>query len=409
MNPGLDGRELREAFDSKEYQVMIVANKFLTGFDQPKLCAMYVDKTLSGVEGVQTLSRLNRTYKKGGTEKDMTFILDFMNKAEDIKAAFDPFYKATVLSDNSDPNDIFAIKNRLIDFRIFTLAEVEEFATVYYEEQAKVLNKRQKEISQEKISSLCSRAANDYRSRHKNVSERIRAAQEQVSQAKQSGNEVFLKEATQLFNSAKDSLKELESFKSDVTHYIEFYDFMCNIVDYESEELEKLYIYLKHLKEYLKSIVSDDKVILTGLSLSHYKIHNRRQHQIQLNESKLTPDKPGGGSAPDKRKEFISKIIQALNDMFEGEFSGEEAKNFGETVMPNVMKNADVQTQIQAGNTEEQIMMGDYPKVFSEAVMGTINTHKNLAASLLGDDKKMAEFARLMLKVFISDTDKGAA
>lgn len=109
------------------------------------------------------------------------------------------------------------------------------------------------------------------------------------------------------------------------------------------------------------------------------------------------------------QKEYISKIIQALNDLFEGEFSAEEAKNFGESVMPNVMKNADVETQIRAGNTEEQIMMGDYPKVFGDAVLGTINTHKNLATSLLADENKMNNFARLMLRLFMRDSDKGAA
>lgn len=85
---------------------MLVANKFLTGFDQPKLCAMYIDKKLSGVDCVQALSRMNRIYPN----KDQTFILDFVNKTEEIIEAFSPFYKVTTLSDNSDPNDIFPIK-----------------------------------------------------------------------------------------------------------------------------------------------------------------------------------------------------------------------------------------------------------------------------------------------------------
>ena len=100
MNPNLKGREMRKAFDTNEYQVMLVANKFQTGFDQPKLCAMYVDKKLGGVDCVQTLSRLNRTY----VGKDQTFVLDFYNDVEDIKEAFEPYYNTTAIEDVTDPN-----------------------------------------------------------------------------------------------------------------------------------------------------------------------------------------------------------------------------------------------------------------------------------------------------------------
>ena len=105
MNPNLKGRELRKAFDSDDYQVMIVANKFQTGFDQPKLCAMYVDKKLGGVECVQTLSRLNRTYPT--KEETGTFVLDFFNDSEDILASFQPYYQTAELADVSDPDLIF--------------------------------------------------------------------------------------------------------------------------------------------------------------------------------------------------------------------------------------------------------------------------------------------------------------
>ncbi|MDN5680963.1 MAG: DEAD/DEAH box helicase family protein, partial [Ewingella sp.] len=101
MNPGLKGREMRKAFDSDDYQVMLVANKFQTGFDQPKLCAMYVDKALGGVECVQTLSRLNRTYP--GKAESGTFVLDFYNEPEDILDAFQPYYQTAELTDVSDP------------------------------------------------------------------------------------------------------------------------------------------------------------------------------------------------------------------------------------------------------------------------------------------------------------------
>ncbi|HEX8614158.1 MAG TPA: type I restriction endonuclease, partial [Telluria sp.] len=109
MNPGLKGREMRRAFNTRDYRVMIVANKFQTGFDQPKLVAMYLDKKISGVEAVQTLSRLNRTYPG----KDKTFVVDFANEAKEILAAFKTFYRDAQMADVQDPNIVYDIKQRL--------------------------------------------------------------------------------------------------------------------------------------------------------------------------------------------------------------------------------------------------------------------------------------------------------
>ncbi|WP_422595436.1 type I restriction enzyme subunit R domain-containing protein [Pseudomonas sp.] len=111
MNPNLKGRDMRKAFDSDDYQVMIVANKFQTGFDQPKLCAMYVDKKLGGVECVQTLSRLNRTYP--GKAEVGTFILDFFNEPQEILDSFQPYFQTAELADVSNPDLIFDLFEKL--------------------------------------------------------------------------------------------------------------------------------------------------------------------------------------------------------------------------------------------------------------------------------------------------------
>ena len=111
------------------YQVLIVAEKYQTGFDQPKLCAMYVDKDLSGLQAVQTLSRLNRTYKS----KENTFILDFKNEIEDIRQAFKPYYESTQLEDTSDPNHIYTLESSLMNFDYLNRDEIEEYAKVYFQ------------------------------------------------------------------------------------------------------------------------------------------------------------------------------------------------------------------------------------------------------------------------------------
>lgn len=127
MNPGLKGRDLRDAFATDEYRVMLVANKFQTGFDQPLLVAMYVDKRLSGVAAVQTLSRLNRT----APGKDQTFVLDFANASEDIVEAFEPYYDATTLADVTDPNIVHQTVNKLDAAGIYQESEVNGLVVDY--------------------------------------------------------------------------------------------------------------------------------------------------------------------------------------------------------------------------------------------------------------------------------------
>src|SRR5690606_24081919 len=131
LNAGLNGRDLAKAFDTQDFNVMIAANKYQTGFDQPKLCAMYVDKTLDGVDCVQALSRLNRIFP--GKE---TFILDFFNDAQDILDAFLPYYTKAELADVTDPQTIYDLQKKLDAEGIYHWTEVEAFAAAFFDPKA---------------------------------------------------------------------------------------------------------------------------------------------------------------------------------------------------------------------------------------------------------------------------------
>ncbi len=155
MNPNLKGRDLRNAFDSKDYQVMIVANKFQTGFDQPKLCAMYVDKKLGGVECVQTLSRMNRIYP--GKAESGTFVLDFFNDPEEILASFREYYKTAELADVSDLNLVFDLFDKLGAAGIFLWTEVDQFCEAFL----------QKSKSNAAIGNICKPAVERWKNRYK--------------------------------------------------------------------------------------------------------------------------------------------------------------------------------------------------------------------------------------------------
>lgn len=128
---GFPESQTAEKFDSDDYRILVVANKYLTGFDQPKLCAMYVDKPLAGVLAVQALSRLNRSAPALGKLSEDLFILDFYNTKDDIKEAFDPFYTSTTLSEATDVNILHELKNTLLGIGVFDMEEVEQFINLY--------------------------------------------------------------------------------------------------------------------------------------------------------------------------------------------------------------------------------------------------------------------------------------
>ena len=130
---GFASKDISEKFDSDEYRILVVANKFLTGFDQPKLTSMYVDKKLQGVLAVQALSRLNRSADKLGKKTEDLFVLDFFNKVEDIKTSFDPFYTATTLSEATDVNVLHELKDSLDDIGVYEWQEVENFCQKYFD------------------------------------------------------------------------------------------------------------------------------------------------------------------------------------------------------------------------------------------------------------------------------------
>ncbi len=113
MNPGLKGRDIRDAFALPDYHILLVANKFQTGFDQPLLCGMYIDRRLAGIQAVQTLSRLNRAYESDGVVKNTTYVLDFVNSSDDILKAFRTYHETATLEATTDPNLVFDLRAKL--------------------------------------------------------------------------------------------------------------------------------------------------------------------------------------------------------------------------------------------------------------------------------------------------------
>ncbi|MDC0003018.1 DEAD/DEAH box helicase family protein [Porticoccaceae bacterium] len=393
MNPGLKGRDMRKAFDSSDYQVMIVANKFQTGFDQPKLCAMYVDKKLGGVECVQTLSRLNRTFP--GKAATGTFILDFFNEPEEILASFQPYYRTAELADVTDPDVIFDLFDKLRAASIFQWQEVEQFCEAFFV----------KSRSSAAIANICKPAVERWTKRYKLAVESYQQARIIVAESKKSGNPVLIGNAETTFKDCKRAKDELDIFKKDLGSFVRFYEFMSQIVDYDDKDLEKLSLFARNLSPMLReSNIDEEDIDLNNVELSHYRLTMLRQQDLKLKESpgeyELDPGDGVGGAKPkDKQEEFLSQIIQRLNELFiTDDLSEGDLVNYANTISDKVRENGLVMDQI-ANNTAEQALLGDFHKAVDEAIMDSGDAHNNQMMQLLSDPNKAKGFARLVFEL----------
>ena len=388
MNPGLKGRDMRKAFDSDEYQVMLAANKFQTGFDQPKLCAMYVDKKLHGVDAVQTLSRLNRIYPG----KEVVFILDFYNDAEEIKESFEPYYKTATLTDVSDPNMIFELQMKLDANDIYTHNEVEQFAEAYFSPRG----------TQEAMSAAVKPAADRYKGRYKRALEALKSANTALDYAKEDKDKSGIHNAELDIKRAKEDKDALELFKKDLGTFIRMYEFLSQIVNYEDSDLEKLSVYARGLLPNLKSVDINPPIDISSVEMTHYSLRNKHQYNIDLSGGNIDPSGGGQGMVKDPATETIEHIVEAMNDLFAGELTDDDKLNYARAIKDKVMENGKVVEQIKT-NSKKQAMMGDFPIAMTDAIIGSMDAHKNMATQVLSEEKVRDGFARLLLDMIYRD------
>ncbi|MGZ8257762.1 MAG: type I restriction endonuclease subunit R [Methylotenera sp.] len=389
MNPKLKGRDMRKAFDSDDYQVMIVANKFQTGFDQPKLCAMYVDKKLGGVECVQTLSRLNRTFP--GKAETGTFVLDFFNEPEEIVTAFQPYFQTAALEDVSDPDLIFDLYDKLRAVGVFQWQEVEQFCDAFF-----VKNK-----SNAAIANICKPAVERWQKRYKSAVEAFKQAKEIFERTKKTADAVLIANAENSFKDCKQEKDALEIFKKDLGTFVRFYEFMSQIVDYDNKDLEKLSLFARNLRPMLReSLLDDDDIDLGNVVLSHYRLSAIRQQDLKLNQDETTYLVPGNeagtAKAKDKKEELLSQIVARLNELFiMDKLTDKDLISYAYSVRDKLSENTAVMMQI-AKNTPEQAMLGDFPKALDDAILDSSEAHQEQMMQLLSDPAKSRQFARVI-------------
>jgi len=400
MNLNLKGREMRKAFDSDDFQVMIVANKFQTGFDQPKLCAMYVDKKLGGVECVQTLSRLNRIYP--GKAESGTFVLDFFNDPQDILDAFQPYYQTAELADVSNPDIVYDLAEKLKAARIFLMTEVEQFVDAFYS----------KNKSNAALANICKPAMQRWQQSYTKAINDYDVTKNRLEITKRTGEPVLIANAENEFAEAKKARDALEIFKKDLGSFTRFYEFMSQIVEYDDKELEKISLFARNLRPLLREQAADEDVIdLSNVAMSHYRLSKIRQQDIQLKanstEHKLEPANDLGTAKPkNKNEEFLSVILQRVNEVFiTDKLTDQDMINYVYTVADKMSENTKMMKQIQ-NNTREQAMLGEFDSALDDAVLDSNTAHNEQTMQLMSDPAKMRQFANIIYDVLASKENK---
>lgn len=389
LNAGLNGRDLADAFDTQDFNVMIAANKYQTGFDQPKLCAMYVDKKLQGVDCVQTLSRLNRTFPA-----KQTFILDFFNTPQDILDAFLPYYTKAELSDVTDPQIIYDLQKKLDAEGIYHWREVEAFALAFFDPKA----------SASKLSYYCTPAKERFAKRYAFSVESRQQALDFKRTAEANGDSAGLKKAEHALKEAGEQIDQLDLFRKNLQSFVRLYEFLSQIVPYEDRELEQLCVYAKHLHPLLRvDRLQQEDVDVGELQLSHYRLSKRAEHQLRLSEGEgeytLKPSSDVGSGMPhDPEKKRLSEIINALNDIFGAEVSDEDQLQFLTGIAQRISRQDDVMAQVN-NHSVDQVMHGLFPKRVLDTVLDAMTDHEKLSLEVLDNETKSRAFALVILKM----------
>ena len=277
MNDGLSESELPETFERDDYRVLLVAEKYQTGFDQPLLQTMYVVKRLAGVQAVQTLSRLNRM----APGKARTFVLDFANEEDDIYKAFKPYYEATPIGENADPHRLSELQHKLLEWAIFAPDDVNAFAEVWY--------RRKRDHS-----------ATDHRVMNS-----------------------VLDSVVQRFLDREEA--EQEEFRGQLTAYRNLYAFLSQIIPYQDSDLEKLYTFVRNLISKLPppgdghAFALDDEI-----ALRFFRLQQMTEGSINLSNGETDPLKGptdvGTARSPDEDV-ALSSLVEKLNERFGTDFT----------------------------------------------------------------------------------------
>lgn len=338
---GIKETQLKKEFHDN-FDVLIVAEKYQTGFDEPLLHTMFVDKKLNNVKAVQTLSRLNRTTRG----KEDTFVLDFVNTQEEIKNAFQPYYEATVLEGETDPNVIYNLKRQLDDFHIYQESEVEAFAKKFYQKTTPTLDV---------LSPI-------------------------------------LKPALERYEVLED--KKKDEFKSLIHSFNRIYSFVIQVARMFDKDMQKLYVYTKFLSKVLPKDNIEKVNLNDALVLEYYKLQKTAEGNITLDQTEgvIPPVDGAGGSGRQKEKDPLSEIIEKFNKKFGTEFT--EQDKVLEQLKLDIMKDEKMANCAKTG--DKTAFEALYEKQFVDIAMNRYEQNDNFFKALFENPDRLKYVKELL-------------
>ena len=363
LNPTLKG-DIREAFAKPEFHLLLVANKFQTGFDQPLLCGMYVDKLLGGIQAVQTLSRLNRAHPG----KDTTYILDFVNDPAEVLKAFQTYYETATLEATTDPHLIYDLRAKLDASGHYDSFEVDRVAKLETDPAG----------TQAQLSAAIAPVAD-------RLLKRYRSAQQAKAAAEATKDDAGAK-------SAKETLDALTLFKGDLGAYVRLYAFLSQMFDYGNTAIEKRFIFYKRLLPLLEFGRERETVDLSKVVLTHHTLRGGKANPLYLAAGgglSLPPtDAVGSGHVQEKERAYLAEIIEKVNGLFEGRLTDEDQLVYVNGVLKGKLLENSTLAQQAASNSKEQFANSpDLKDALLHAIMDALDAHTTMSSQALGSER----------------------
>jgi type I restriction enzyme R subunit len=343
---GFPSAKIPDEFEKNNYRFLLVANKFQTGFDQPLLHTMFVDKKLGGVNAVQTLSRLNRSHP---LKKD-TFVLDFANSVEEVEKSFKPYFESTILGEATDPNKLFDLQDALDNYQVYTREQVEEFS-----------NRILANVPVDQLHALLDESSNIYRN--------------------------DLEEEQQA------------DFRAKVKTYVRLYIFLSQIIEFENAYLERIYIFLNHLQNKLGGDTSVDLAqgILDNINMDSYRLQLESTTNVVLEQGedlKPIPTEMRGG-INDPEIDHLSGILQTFNDRYGTEFQdSDKVRKMAVDIAKGVMNNQEMKNSMEFSDDQNAKITND--KVVADEMLKHINSNFNFYKHY-SDNKEFKEDVNTMI------------
>ncbi len=331
-------KELPEKFGSNEYQVLLVADKYQYGFDQPLLHTMYVDKKLSGVKAVQTLSRLNRTYPG----KEDTFIIDFANDRQTILDSFQPYYELTSMAETTDPNHLYDLKAKIEEVNILYHSEIDAFAKVFYKPG-------------------------------------------QSSLRDQGTLYALLDPALDRFKSLDEDKKD--EFKKSLISFVRLYSYMCQIMPFQDIDLEKLYTYGRFLLTKFPKGDRTGLILDEEVALEYYRLQKVAEGDLVLQiqgGADLKPTTGAGMSKAKDEKDKLSSIITLLNDRFGTDFTDADRLYFDQLEQA-LFENDDLKQRSESNKLDN--FRYAFNDVFDQILIDRMKDNEDIFEKVMGDEE----------------------